>query len=116
MPCGYIFITCFYILQHYSSLIVQFQGLTYGYLNTNGSAVLESCLAYAMDRHSNFLPGEAGFLLKILREVDDYLTEKGSYFEQEIAADIIAQILDVILRNEHSVNNQEVIFSLAKVV
>lgn len=47
----------------------QFRGLTFGYQKTNGSAVLKSCLEYAMSRHTNFLPGEAGFLLKILLEV-----------------------------------------------
>lgn len=47
----------------------QFRGLTFGYQKTNGSAVLKSCLEYAISRHTNFLPGEAGFLLKLLQEV-----------------------------------------------
>lgn len=39
-------------------------------------------------------------------QVDEYLKEKGSDLEQEIAADIILQILDVILKSEFSLNSQ----------
>lgn len=42
------------------------------------------------------------------RQVDEYLTERGSELEQEIAADILLQILDVVLKSEHSLNNQQV--------
>lgn len=42
-------------------------------------------------------------------QVDEYLTERGSEVEQEVAADITLQILDVILKSEHSLNNQQVI-------
>lgn len=41
-------------------------------------------------------------------QVDEYLTEKGSDLEQEIAADITLQVLDVVLKSEHSLNNQDV--------
>lgn len=34
--------------------------------------MLKSCLEYAMSRNTNFLPGEAGFLLKLLQEVCIY--------------------------------------------
>lgn len=33
---------------------------------------------------------------------------KGSDMEQEIAADITLQILDILLKSEHSINNQDV--------
>lgn len=39
-------------------------------------------------------------------QVDEYLKEKGSDLEQEIAADIILQILDVVLKSEFSLNSQ----------
>lgn len=42
-------------------------------------------------------------------QVDEYLTERGSEAEQEVAADITLQILDVVLKSEHSLNNQQVI-------
>lgn len=42
------------------------------------------------------------------RQVDEYLTERGSELEQEIAADTMLQILDVVLKNEHSLNSQQV--------
>lgn len=41
-------------------------------------------------------------------QIDAYLHEKGSATEQEIASDIILQILDIILKSEHSLNNQKV--------
>ncbi|XP_055301227.1 uncharacterized protein LOC129567889 [Sitodiplosis mosellana] len=94
----------------------EFRGLTFGYQKTNGSAVLKSCLEYAMSRHTNFLPGEAGFLLKLLQEVDEYLTERGSEVEQEVAADITLQILDVVLKSEHSLNSQQQVEDLQELV
>lgn len=42
-------------------------------------------------------------------QVDEYLTERGSEQEQESAADYTLQILDVVLKSEHSLNNQQVI-------
>lgn len=42
-------------------------------------------------------------------QVDEYLTERGSEQEQELAADYTLQILDVVLKSEHSLNNQQVI-------
>lgn len=42
------------------------------------------------------------------RQVDEYLTERGSELEQEIAADTMLQVLDVVLKNEHSLNSQQV--------
>lgn len=42
-------------------------------------------------------------------QIDEYLTERGSEVEQEVAADITLQILDVVLKSEHSLNNQQVI-------
>lgn len=41
-------------------------------------------------------------------QVDEYLTERGSEVEQEVAADITLQILDVVLKSEHSLNSQQV--------
>lgn len=41
-------------------------------------------------------------------QVDEYLTERGSEVEQEVAADITLQILDVVLKSEYSLNNQQV--------
>lgn len=68
------FLLCFYPTPPLPSLFsLQFRGLTFGYEKTNGSTVLKSCLEYAMNRHSNFLPGEAGFLLKFLQEVCTHL-------------------------------------------
>lgn len=43
-----------------------------------------------------------------ISQVDEYLTERGSAVEQEVAADITLQILDVLLKSEHSLNNQQV--------
>lgn len=45
-------------------------------------------------------------------QVDEYLKEKGSDLEQEIAADIILQILDVMLKSEFSLNSQLVSISV----
>lgn len=42
-------------------------------------------------------------------QVDEYLTERGSESEQEAGADYTLQILDVVLKSEHSLNNQQVI-------
>lgn len=48
-----------------------------------------------------------GFVIET--QVDEYLTERGSEVEQEVAADITLQILDVVLKSEHSLNSQQVI-------
>lgn len=45
-------------------------------------------------------------------QVDEYLKEKGTDLEQEIAADIILQILDVMLKSEFSLNSQLVSISV----
>lgn len=44
--------------------------------------------------------------------MDEYLVQKGTHTEQEVASDIILQILDIVLKSEHSLNNQEVIRTL----
>lgn len=49
---------------------------------------------------------ERKFLTFVRQQVDEYLKEKGSDLEQEIAADIILQILDVLLKSEFSLNSQ----------
>lgn len=70
--CLYIFYSIFFsyfFIFRCLSFSFQFLGLTFGYQKTNVSTVLKSCLEYAMSRHTNFLPGEAGFLLKLLQEV-----------------------------------------------
>lgn len=45
-------------------------------------------------------------------QVDEYLTERGSEVEQEVAADITLQILDFVLKSEQSLNSQQVIDSI----
>lgn len=47
-------------------------------------------------------------------QVDEYLTERGSESEQEAGADYTLQILDVVLKSEHSLNNQQVIANKKK--
>ncbi|XP_037038030.1 uncharacterized protein LOC119075648 [Bradysia coprophila] len=94
----------------------EFRGLTYGYQKTNGSAVLKSCLEYAMNRHADFLPGEAGFLLGLLQEIGEYLLEKGTYSEQEMANEITLQVLDILLKSEHSINKEMQVKQLQSLV
>ena len=54
-----------------------------------------------------------GILHFIPTQVDEYLMHKGSQMEQEIAADIMLQILDVLLKSEYSLNNQQVSFEFS---
>lgn len=49
-------------------------------------------------------------------QIDEYLKEKGSDLEQENGADIILQILDVILKSEFSLNSQLVSIFVPKTI
>lgn len=50
------------------------------------------------------------------QQIDEYLKVKGSDLEQEIAADIILRILDVMLKSEFSLNSQLVSESFIQLV
>lgn len=91
-----------------NKLLLQFRGLTFGYQKTNGTVILHSCLEYTISRHSDFLPGESSFLLRLLLEVVQYVKQRGSHTEQEIMSEILLKISDIILDNEYSLNSQQV--------
>lgn len=44
--------------------------------------MLQSCLEYAMNHHSKFLPGEGGYILHLLNEV-------GLYFSYLLFQDLV---------------------------
>lgn len=48
------------------------------------------------------------YKLNISSQIQEYLLEKGSTSEQEVAAKIVLQILDILLKSEHSINNEQV--------
>ncbi|XP_039951231.1 uncharacterized protein LOC120768553 [Bactrocera tryoni] len=90
----------------------KFRALSAGYQQTNSSAILKACFAYTAKRHKRFLPGEAGFLIDMLHEVDTYLQLKGTQLEREMAAEIILHILDKVMQNTQSLNSQQQIKKL----
>ncbi|XP_062546548.1 uncharacterized protein LOC134212578 [Armigeres subalbatus] len=94
----------------------EFRGLTFGYQKTNGTSVLQSCLEYAMKHYAGFLPGEGGVLLELLHEIFRYIEHTGSQHEQEVASDIILRVVDVIMQNKLSLNNQQQIKQLQDLV
>ncbi|XP_023159361.1 uncharacterized protein LOC101456757 [Ceratitis capitata] len=90
----------------------KFRALSAGYQQTNSSAILKACFEYTAKRHKRFLPGEAGFLIDMLHEVDTYLQLKGTQLEREMAAEIILHILDKVMQNTQSLNSQQQIKKL----
>ncbi|XP_053958787.1 uncharacterized protein LOC128863581 [Anastrepha ludens] len=90
----------------------KFRALSAGYQQTNSSAILKACFAYTVKRQKRFLPGEAGFLIDMLHEVDTYLQLKGTQLEREMAAEIILHILDKVMQNTQSLNSQQQIKKL----
>ncbi|XP_017466475.1 PREDICTED: uncharacterized protein LOC108359232, partial [Rhagoletis zephyria] len=90
----------------------KFRALSAGYQQTNSSAILKACFEYTVKRHKRFLPGEAGFLIDMLHEVDTYLQLKGTQLEREMAAEIILHILDKVMQNTQSLNSQQQIKKL----
>uniref|UniRef100_A0A1B0DAN2 Uncharacterized protein n=1 Tax=Phlebotomus papatasi TaxID=29031 RepID=A0A1B0DAN2_PHLPP len=93
--------------EHLGIIYNDFLEVTFGYQRSNTSVILQNTLEYAINRKDHFLPGEAAFLLRMLQEIHDYLDEVGSRCEREIASDTTLQILDIILKNEFSINNQQ---------
>uniref|UniRef100_A0A8D8PDV1 Sushi, nidogen and EGF-like domain-containing protein 1 n=1 Tax=Culex pipiens TaxID=7175 RepID=A0A8D8PDV1_CULPI len=94
----------------------EFRGLTFGYQKTNGTSVLQSCLEYAIKHYRSFLPGEGGVLLALLQQIFRYIENTGSQHEQEVASDIILRVVDVIMQNKLSLNNQQQIKQLQDLV
>ncbi|XP_058449238.1 uncharacterized protein LOC131429205 [Malaya genurostris] len=94
----------------------EFRGLTFGYQKTNGTNVVQSCLEYAMKHYAGFLPGEGGVLLRLLLEIFRYIENTGTQHEQEVASDIILRVVDVIMQNKLSLNNQQQIKQLQDLV
>ncbi|XP_055634797.1 uncharacterized protein LOC129774820 isoform X2 [Toxorhynchites rutilus septentrionalis] len=94
----------------------EFRGLTFGYQKTNGTNVLQSCLEYARKHYAGFLPGEGGVLLGLLQEIFRYVENTGTQHEQEVASDIILRVVDVIMQNKLSLNNQQQIKQLQDLV
>lgn len=48
------------------------------------------------------------FRLFIDFQIGEYLLEKGTYSEQEMANEITLQVLDILLKSEHSINKEKV--------
>uniref|UniRef100_A0A1I8NV38 Uncharacterized protein n=1 Tax=Stomoxys calcitrans TaxID=35570 RepID=A0A1I8NV38_STOCA len=90
----------------------KFRALTSGFQQTNSSDLLKASLDYTLKRYKHFLPGEAGFLIDMLHELDNYLQLKGSQLEREMAAEIILHILDKVMQNPQSLNSQQQIKKL----
>lgn len=103
-------------------LIIHFSVVLSGWLSSfpvgYGLSARFSLIKYAttsllnnLNEYNDFINNFFGkFALKFTYiQVDEYLTERGSEVEQEVAADITLQILDVVLKSEHSLNSQQVI-------
>ncbi|XP_037959285.1 serine-rich adhesin for platelets [Teleopsis dalmanni] len=90
----------------------EFRALSAGFQQSNSSAILRACFEYTLRRYTHFLPGEAGFLVDMLHEIDSYLQLKGTQLEREMAAEIILHILDKVMQNAKSLNSQQQIKKL----
>ncbi|XP_065356494.1 uncharacterized protein LOC135950898 [Calliphora vicina] len=90
----------------------KFRALVSGFQQTTTSELLKASLDYTLKRYKHFLPGEAGFLIDMLHELDNYLQLKGTQLEREMAAEIILHILDKVMQNTQSLNSQQQIKKL----
>ncbi|XP_061389752.1 uncharacterized protein LOC133324946, partial [Musca vetustissima] len=100
------------IRDHLLKIYNKFRALTSGFQQTNTSDLLKASLDYTLRRYKHFLPGEAGFLIDMLHELDNYLQLKGTQLEREMAAEIILHILDKVMQNPQSLNSQQQIKKL----
>ncbi|CAO1396878.1 unnamed protein product [Diamesa serratosioi] len=94
----------------------EFKELTYGLQKTNASTLLRSCLEYAMNHYTNFLPGEGGFLLTLLQEIYEFSQLMDVDLEKEISSDFTLKVIDMILLNETSLNKQPQVKQLQDLV
>ncbi|KAL7031712.1 hypothetical protein ACKWTF_007108 [Chironomus riparius] len=94
----------------------EFKELTYGLQKTNASTLLRSCLEYVMSHYDQFLPGEAGNLLDLTKNIYEYSQQMDDNVEKEISSDVTLKIIDMILVNETSLNKATQVQRLQELV